>query len=73
MATETTVNNAIEKDSERRKALSAKAKNDAREKKCKLMPFRTKDSKTTFYCESKEKGERRIAEYEQKQKKYIGI
>lgn len=73
MATETTVNNAIEKDSERRKALQAKAKHDQWERKHKLIPFRTKDSKTVFYCESKEKGERRLAEYEQKQKKYIGI
>ena len=73
MATETTVNNAIKKDSERRKALSAKTKNDARERKQKLIPFRTKDGKTVFYCETKEKGERRLAEYERRQKIYIGI
>lgn len=73
MATETTVNNAIEKYSEQRRALQAKAKNDARERKQKLIPFHTKDGKTTFLVTSKEKGERRIAEYEQKQKKYIGI
>jgi hypothetical protein len=73
MATETTVNNAIEKDSERRKAMNAKAKHDAWERKHKLIPFHTKDGKTCFYCASKEKGESRLAEYERRQKQYIGI
>lgn len=73
MATETTVNNAIEKDNERKKAKIAKAKHDAWERKHKTIPFHTKDGKTTFYCRSKEQGAKRLAEYERRQKIYIGI
>lgn len=73
MATETTVNNAIEKDSEKRKALQAKQKHDQWERKHKLVPYRSSDGKTTFLATSKDKGERRLAEYERKQKIYIGI
>jgi hypothetical protein len=69
----TTTKNAIIRDAEKRNALNLKAKNDARERKTKLIPFKTSDGKTIFYCKTKEQGEKRLAEYEKKQKIYIGL